>query len=173
MTRCATMTSRMHHRHYSDFDAADDGTTWLSSVMGLRGDIASGDERPLYLAWLLGVQYGEIDDHAVEPGRPERLDDLSPALTSFVDIMGLDGDLVAAAAEGCSDVPALPSSQDIERWLSRLSSDDHVAVALLVHLRDVSGRKERDAAFMQRIGALREAHAKKPSLLARLKKAGM
>lgn len=38
------------------FDAADDGSSWLSSLMGLRADIAGGDERALYLAWLLDVQ---------------------------------------------------------------------------------------------------------------------
>jgi hypothetical protein len=46
-------------------------------------------------------------------------------------------------------------------------------VKLLVNLRDVSARKGRDAAFTQRIGVLRKAHAKKPSLLARLTKAGL
>jgi hypothetical protein len=56
-----------------DFDGADDATDWLSSVIGLRADIAGGDERPLYLAWLLGVQCGEVDDDALEPGRPDGL----------------------------------------------------------------------------------------------------
>jgi hypothetical protein len=37
----------------------------------------------------------------------------------------------------------------------------------------VSRRKGRAAEFAQRIGALRDAHAKKPSLLSRLSKAGM
>ena len=55
-----------------DFDGADDGTGWLSSLIGLRADLVSGDERALYLGWLvqLGVQYGEVDDHTLEPGRP-------------------------------------------------------------------------------------------------------
>lgn len=35
-----------------------------------------------------------------EPARPEGLGALSPALDSFVDIVGLDRDLVAAVAEG-------------------------------------------------------------------------
>jgi hypothetical protein len=60
------------------FDAADDGSSWLSSLIALRADIASGDERALYLAWLLDVQCGEIDDDAIEPGRPDRLGRLSP-----------------------------------------------------------------------------------------------
>lgn len=44
------------------------------------------------------------------------------------------------------------------------------AVSLLVGLRDVNEQKGRAAEFAQRIGALREAHAMKPSLLARLSK---
>jgi hypothetical protein len=90
-------------------DGAEDGTDWLSSLIALRGDIASGDERPLYLAWLLGVQDGEVDDEALEPGRPDGLGRLSPALASFVDIMGLDCDLLAAAvAEGRVRTSATP-----------------------------------------------------------------
>jgi hypothetical protein len=40
-------------------------------------------------------------------------------------------------------------------------------------LRDVSGRKGRDTAFAQGIGSLRRLHATKPSLLMRLRKAGL
>lgn len=261
------------------FDAADDGSSWLSSLAGLRADIATGDERALYLAWLLDVQCGEIADNAVEPARPGGLGNLSPALASFVDIFGLDRDLVAVAAVGDSHAPSDPSPRDIERWLARLGPDEHVAllsrvargdgsvgaevmcrfrrhaprrsrslplrtagelraraeataekrheaarerearererrereqqaardrylaglakrqrqtwqrvdaligttrpsdydaaVALLVDLRDAGEREGRTAEFAQRIGALRDAHAKKPSLLLRLSKAGL
>jgi len=260
------------------FDTADDGSSWLSSLIALRADIASGDQRALYLAWLLDLQCGEIDDNAVEPGRPGGLGRLSPTLDSFVDIMGIDRDLIAAAAEGASRASAAPSPRQVERWIAALDTDEHVAllsrvargdgsvgaeimrrsrrhaprqlsgplrtagalraraeslaearrqgaqqrevrerarrereqqvardryltglakrerqawqridalvgtkrpadyaaaVELLVDLRDVSGRTGRGAAFGQRIAALREAHAKKPSLLARLRKAGL
>ncbi|MDP9224705.1 MAG: hypothetical protein M3P18_12795 [Actinomycetota bacterium] len=260
------------------FDTADDGTGWLSSLIALRADIASGDDRVLYLGWLLDVQCGEIDDDAVEPGRPDGLGRLSPTLDSFVDIMGIDRDLIAAAAEGPSRVSAAPSVRQVERWIAALGTDEHVAllsrvargdvsvgaelmrrsrprtprqlsdplrtagalrahtasiaearrqtslkrearararrerekqvgrdrylaslakrecqawqrvdalvgtkrpadyaaaVELLVDLRDVSGRTGRNAIFGQCIAALREAHAKKPSLLARLRKVGL
>ena len=52
-------------------------------------------------------------------------------------------------------------------------ADYAAAVELLVDLRDVSGRTGRNAVFGQCIAALREAHAKKPSLLARLRKVGL
>jgi hypothetical protein len=107
--------------------SVDDGSGRLSSLMGLRADVAGGDERALYLAWLLDVQWGVIDDDAIEPSRPEGLGRLSPALASFVDLFGLDGDLVAAAASGDSTAPPEPSPSDIERWLAGLSPDEHVA----------------------------------------------
>ena len=47
------------------------------------------------------------------------------------------------------------------------------AVELLVDLREASGRTGRNAVFGQCIAAIREAHAKKPSLLARLRKVGL
>ena len=260
------------------FDGADDGTDWLSSSIALRGDIASGDERPLYLAWLLGVQYGEVDDEALEPGRPDGVGKLSPSLVSFIDIMGLDRDLVAAAAEGSVRTSATPSAQDVDGWLAGLEREELVAllsrvargdgsvgaeimrryrkhvgprlpgavlrtaralreradvlgearrkadrqreaqartkrerreqavrgrylaglakripqawqrinvliatkrprdydaaVTLLSDLRDVGKQRGRDVQFMNRVSQLREAHAAKPSLLARLKNAG-
>ena len=260
------------------FDTADDGSSWLSSLSGLRADLASGDERVLYLGWLLDVQSCEIDDDAVEPGRADGLGRLSPTLDSFVDIMGIDRDLIAAAAEGASRASAAPSPRQVKRWIASLDTDEHVAllsrvargdgsvgaeimrrsrrltpqplsrplrtagalrahaasiaearrqtarqrearerarrerdqqvardryltglakrerqawqrvdaltgtkrpadyaaaVELLVDLRDVSGRTGRNAVFGQCIAALREAHAKKPSLLARLRKVGL
>ena len=255
------------------FDTADDGSSWLSLLSGLRADLASGDERVLYLGWLLDVQCGEIDDDAVEPGRPDGLGRLPPMLDSFVDIMGIDRGLIAAAAEGASRASSAPSPRQVKRWIASLDTDEHVAllsraargdgsvgaeimrrsrrhaprqlpgpmrtagalraraqsiadtrrsvaqqrevrereqqvardryltglakqerqawqrvdalvgtkrptdyaaaVELLNDLRDVSGQTRRDAAFKRRIAALRQVHAKKPSLLARLRKVGL
>ena len=261
------------------FDSADDATGWLASLMALRADIASGDDRALYLGWLFDVQCGEIEDDVVEPARPEGLGHLNPALDSFIDIVGIDRDLVTVAAEG--EPPPAPSStvRDFRSWLAELETSEHLtllarvargdemvgtelrrrfrqltqgpaaavplrtagelrarataiaerrhktaqereareraardreaktlrdrylthlakqepdvwrrvdaligtrrpadyaaAVTLLVDLRDVSGRQGRRALFAKRIRALRQAHATKPSLLARLQKAGL
>jgi hypothetical protein len=114
---------------HEDFDTEDDGQGWLSSLVPLRGEIASADERALYLAWLLGVQQGEIDDGATEPARPDGLGTPSPALESFIDIMGIDRDLVAAAVEGDPQTSAVPPAREIDRWIAAL--DEHERVALL------------------------------------------
>jgi hypothetical protein len=145
------------------FDTADDGSSWLSSLIALRADIASGDERALYLAWLLDLQCGEIDDDALEPGRPDGLGRLSPTLDSFVDIMGIDRDLIAAAEEGAS-APAAPSTRQVERWIAALDTDAHVALLARVARGDGSVgaeimRRSRRHAPQQLSGPLRTAGA--------------
>lgn len=117
------------HRHVcreGRFDAEDDGQGWLSSLIALRIDIANGDERVLYLAWLLGVQQGEIDDGATEPASPVGLGMPSPALESFADIVGLDGDL--EAVEGAAQTSSVPPAKEMDRWIAAL--DEHEKVAL-------------------------------------------
>lgn len=261
------------------FDTADDATDWLATLMTLRADIASGDDRALYLGWLFDVQCGEIEDDVVEPARPEGLGHLNPALDSLIDIVGIDRGLVTVAAEGVSP-PAPPlAAGDFHGWLAGLETSEHLtllarvargdamvgaeltrrfrqhtqghaapgplrtagelraraqaiaerrrkaalereamdraardrearilrdrhltrlskqegaawrrvdahigtrrpadyaaAVELLVDLRDVCERQGRGALFAKRLRGLQQAHAAKPSLLARLRKAGL
>lgn len=148
-----------------DFDAEDDGQGWLSSSIALRADIASGDERVLYLAWLLGVQQGGIDDGATEPARPDGLGTPSPALESFIDIMGLDRDLVVAAAEGGPQTSAVPPVKEIGRWIAAL--DEHEKVALLTRVArgetgvaaELMRRSRRQASLREATRTLRTAGA--------------
>ncbi len=56
--------------------------------------------------------------------------------------------------------------------VTKRPGDYDAAITLLQDLCEVAERKDRTAAFAARVDALREVHAKKPSLLARLKKAG-
>src|SRR5438128_360980 len=72
----------------------DDGTGWLSSLIPLRADIAAGDYRALYLAWLLCVQEGEIPRHATEPLVPPGLGKLTAPLRAFADFIRIDRDLL-------------------------------------------------------------------------------
>ena len=110
------------------FDTADDGSGWLSSLIGLRADLASGDERILYLGWLLDVQSGEIDDDAVEPTRPEGLGALTPALESFIDIVGIDRDLVAASADGAPKTASRLPAREVHRWPAMLDTTEHLTM---------------------------------------------
>jgi hypothetical protein len=100
----------------------------ISSLIPMRALVASGDERALYLAWLLGVQYGEIDEGATEPSRPDGLGTLPPALENFVDIVGLDPDLVTAAAEGMAPTSPALSAKSLDRWIATLTEREKAAL---------------------------------------------
>jgi hypothetical protein len=56
---------------------ADDGAGLLSSLIPLRAEIAAGDHRALYLAWLSSVQIGELNADDPEPPIPPGLGALS------------------------------------------------------------------------------------------------
>ena len=71
----------------------------LAAIVPVRAEVAAGDLRLLYLAWLLGVQSREVGDGDVEPPVPAGLAELSGPLQAVADFLRLDQDLLAAAAE--------------------------------------------------------------------------
>jgi hypothetical protein len=75
----------------------DDGAGWLAALAPLRADLLCGDLRLFYLLWLMAVQYGLIDDFAVEP--LPGIAPLTDALERFAAFFDIDSDLVEAAAE--------------------------------------------------------------------------
>jgi hypothetical protein len=54
-----------------EYDEASEGS--LTALSHLRTELLHGDLRPAYLAWLLGVQSGELEDDAAEPLVPPGL----------------------------------------------------------------------------------------------------
>jgi hypothetical protein len=104
----------------SDDGWDDDGSGWLSSLIPLRADIAAGDYRALYLAWLLCVQDGEIGPRAPGPPIPSGLGKLTAPLRAFADFMRIDRDLLAVASEGLAETP---SRMQLDRWVARLPLD--------------------------------------------------
>jgi hypothetical protein len=79
-----------------DFDEDDMD---LSSLISVRGDLARGDLRALYLGWLLCVQSGEYDDKDLEPPVPPGLGQLNASLESLAEFLYIDRDLLAVAAK--------------------------------------------------------------------------
>ncbi len=98
----------------------EEGSGWLSSLIPLRADLAAGDHRALYLAWLLCAQCGELEDDAIEPPVPAGLGELTASLQAFADFLGIDGDLLAAAAARSPEASATSSGLDVERWIATL-----------------------------------------------------
>jgi hypothetical protein len=76
-----------------------EGEGWLGSLLPSRSELMQGDHRSLYLGWLLGAQQGDLQQATLEPPVPPGLSDLVPSLVSLADFLGIDEDLITAAAE--------------------------------------------------------------------------
>jgi hypothetical protein len=87
----------------------------LSGIVGFRSELAAGDQRPLYLAWLSGYGTWERDEDAfddededvVEPPVPAGLGSLTASQRALADFLRVDADLLSVAAEAS---PALPEA---------------------------------------------------------------
>jgi hypothetical protein len=101
-------------------DWDDDGSGWLSSLIPLRSDLAAGDHRALYLAWLLCAQGRELDDDATEPPVPAGLGELTAPLRALADFLRIDGDLLAVAAARSPEPDVSCAGPDIEHWIAAL-----------------------------------------------------
>ncbi|MEU2871546.1 hypothetical protein ABZ769_20380 [Streptomyces olivoreticuli] len=87
------------------FDYGDHGydtgreEQWLPSIARARPDVATGDLRLLYLAWLLSLHNGDLDEDESEPPLPAGLATLPTSLTDLATFLRIDPDLIAAAAQ--------------------------------------------------------------------------
>ncbi|GAA1505626.1 hypothetical protein GCM10009827_019090 [Dactylosporangium maewongense] len=114
----------------------------LASIVPARAELAAGDTRLLYLAWLLCVQNQELDEDSLEPAVPPGLADLSGPLRSLADFLRLDEDLLETAAETSAPLTTkAPSAAALTKWVKHLpaADKDQVIVRLLrgdgAHLR--------------------------------------
>ncbi|MGX1914770.1 hypothetical protein ACWIID_39005 [Streptomyces phaeochromogenes] len=103
---------------YEDWDAMESWT--LGGFAQLRVDLAAGDLRPLYLAWLAGLRVWELaeDDEeeyvrAVEPPVPAGLGELTGPQRMLANFLRVDEDLLAVATEASASLTgAAPADQD-------------------------------------------------------------
>lgn len=102
-------------------DDCDDGSGWLGTLVQVRADLATGDRRALYLAWLRCIQDGGNDD-ATEPAVPPGMKDLPASLASLAEFLRIDRDLLAVAA-AASPEPAVPSG-NLAGWIADLPADE-------------------------------------------------
>ena len=107
--------------------SVDDGSEWddeegegqLASIIPARADLAAGDLRLLYLAWLHAVGCEEVESDDVEPPVPAGLAALPASLHAVADFLHLDADLLAVAAQASAN-PAADSPTAAE-WKARLA----------------------------------------------------
>ncbi|NRQ30918.1 hypothetical protein HII36_03575 [Nonomuraea sp. NN258] len=119
----------------------DDVERSLSAIVGIRAELAAGDLRPLYLAWLSAYGAWERDEDAfdyeeedvLEPPVPPGLGSLSAPQRALADFLRLDDDLFAAAAE--ASPPAQPVQHDqqaLAAWIGALPAKRKDALLLRV-----------------------------------------
>ncbi|HEX6522400.1 MAG TPA: hypothetical protein VF070_20690 [Streptosporangiaceae bacterium] len=90
-------------------DWEDGATHSLAAIAGVRAELAAGDMRALYLAWLAGWGMNELDedededeyedeDEPLEPAVPAGLGSLTGPQRALADFLRLDADLLYSAA---------------------------------------------------------------------------
>jgi hypothetical protein len=87
------------HSEYEDGDDSVGSEGWLASLISVRAELARGDLRALYLGWLLCAQCADLDPEELSPPVPAGLAKLSASLTSLVEFLRIDKDLVRDAAK--------------------------------------------------------------------------
>jgi len=124
-----------------DWDDSAEGS--LGSIVPVRSEVAVGDRRLLYLAWLLSVDAGVLDEAELEPPVPAGLRELSGALRAVVEFLRLDEDLLSAAAEASEPLPSIdPSARDVRRWVARLPAREKEDVLVQLVSGDVDVSRE-------------------------------
>ncbi len=105
----------------------------LAAIVPARAELAAGDLRPLYLAWLLAVQGRELAEDELEPPVPAGLGELSGPQRALADFLRLYPDLLSAAAEASDPLTvAAPTAAVLGRWLKGLPAADKDALLLRV-----------------------------------------
>ena len=114
---------------YVDQEEADD--YWdepggqLAAMVQARSELAAGDLRLLYLAWLLALQSDEVDDEDTEPPVPAGLGNLSAGLQAVVDFFEIDEDLIAVAA---ASSPLIEEPRGLTEWIASLPAGEKNAL---------------------------------------------
>jgi hypothetical protein len=110
-------------------DWAEGAEDSLPAIVGVRAELAGGDLRPLYLAWLAAYGTWERDEDAfdygdedeLEPPVPAGLGALTAPQRALADFLRLDADLLTIAAQAS---PPLTETKDdpgkMARWIKDL-----------------------------------------------------
>ena len=97
----------------------------LAAMVQARSELAAGDLRLLYLAWLLAMQRDEVDDGDTEPPVPAGLGNLSASLQAIVDFLEIDEDLIAVAA---ASSPSVQEPDGMAEWIASLPGQEKDAL---------------------------------------------
>lgn len=110
---------------YSEDEEApgwEDGEGWMASLAPVREELLRGDMRPLYLVWLLGIQFETVEESDPEPPVPPGLRRLSAPQERLAEFLRLDPSLIEAAAAASMDEEDLRGL--LAPWIAALPAED-------------------------------------------------
>lgn len=140
-----------------DFDLEHDP---LPGLIGIRAELAAGDHRPLYLAWLAALTSGEeppgLEDEDPEPPVPPGLAELSAPQRALCDYLRVDADLLHVAAQGSPPVGETGVGNGrLASWLEQIPAPEKDSLLTRV-IRDEGARVQ--AELMRRFRHLHSAN---------------
>ncbi|MGH3519752.1 MAG: hypothetical protein ACRDQ7_20630 [Haloechinothrix sp.] len=115
--------------HAGELDFDYDAEALLSAIVGVRAELAAGDLRPLYLAWLAAYGAWECDeavfdrdaDDDLEPPVPPGLGTLTAAQRALADFLRQDNDLLTIAAQTSPPLEEIDDDpSDLADWVAHL-----------------------------------------------------
>jgi len=130
-----------------------DGEGWMDQLLPIRDELVRGDYRSLYIGWLSSIAGEAQEDEDEEedekeayenggsgadrrePPVPAGLGSLTNAQVAQAEFLGVDSDLIAAAAEASSQVSANGiSDQKVAEWVARLPEQEvRAIIARIIH----------------------------------------
>ncbi|MFF4259739.1 hypothetical protein ACFY1L_52180 [Streptomyces sp. NPDC001663] len=126
--------------------SAEDGCEWdfetsftLASFTTLRTELAAGDRRPLYLAWLSALTRWELEEDVdedeytstLEPPVPAGLARLTGPQQALADFLCIDPHLLTAAARASGAAPSQAIDKDaLAAWIRALPQHEKDALLL-------------------------------------------
>jgi hypothetical protein len=134
-----------------DLTSEDEGGDWaegaddsLTALIGVRDELAAGDLRPLYLAWLSALAAWELQDDdeeeyqtATEPPVPAGLADLTAPQQALADYLRVDADLLSIAAQSSPDAPepsVKPTKKELQPLIAALPAKEKDGLLLRLAL---------------------------------------
>ncbi|MCZ0992200.1 hypothetical protein O1L44_02330 [Streptomyces noursei] len=127
-----------------DGDWVEDADDSLAALIGVRDELATGDLRPLYLAWPSALAAWELEDDGeeeyrttLEPPIPAGLGDLTAPQRALADFLRVDADLLTVAAQASPappKEPAKPTKKELAPLIAALEEKEKDTLLLRLAL---------------------------------------
>jgi hypothetical protein len=103
----------------------EDGRGWMARLAPVRDELLRGDQRSLYIGWLMAIAGEMVDDGEMEPLSVSGLASLTAAQQALAEFLEVDPDLLAGTGMGSPAAPkAEISPQGMDKWIDTLPRDE-------------------------------------------------